>query len=193
MKKPMLLVLVGAIFLSAIITGFLFLRGNEDTWLCQKGQWIAHGHPSSAQPTSGCGEEQTAVVPTESTLPKLPNASFLTETAQTLTCDKQKKLNDLMQPVFTKLFEEVKTQSCGECNKTPTCIRYIPKNKFSADDVIALENKLLFAGYEEYDSRKVDQKTNIMTFGMRQKMNNTTYGIFFSFDINAQMISLLTD
>lgn len=29
--------------------------GNEDTWLCENGQWIRHGNPSGSEPTSGCG------------------------------------------------------------------------------------------------------------------------------------------
>jgi len=57
MQKPRLFVLVVAIILSAVVISFLFLRGNEDTWICEQGKWIAHGYPSSAQPTSGCMEE----------------------------------------------------------------------------------------------------------------------------------------
>ncbi len=57
MKKPILLILIGAMILAAIIIGFLFLRGNEDDWICVQGKWVAHGHPSSAQPTLGCAEE----------------------------------------------------------------------------------------------------------------------------------------
>lgn len=28
--------------------------GGEDTWLCEDGQWVKHGNPSSAQPTTPC-------------------------------------------------------------------------------------------------------------------------------------------
>lgn len=42
--------------------GFLALRfifgGNEDTWLCENGQWVKHGNPSSEKPTEGCGESE---------------------------------------------------------------------------------------------------------------------------------------
>src|SRR4030042_2090724 len=32
------------------------LLTDEDTWLCQDGQWIKHGQPSAAMPTQPCGE-----------------------------------------------------------------------------------------------------------------------------------------
>jgi len=32
------------------------MGGPEDTWICEDGQWIRHGQPSSPPPTSGCGE-----------------------------------------------------------------------------------------------------------------------------------------
>ncbi len=33
----------------------LILRGDEDTWLCQNGQWVKHGVPSAPMPSAGCG------------------------------------------------------------------------------------------------------------------------------------------
>lgn len=43
------------VILAAIVFVFLmFLRGDEDTWLCQNGQWVKHGQPSAPQPTSQC-------------------------------------------------------------------------------------------------------------------------------------------
>lgn len=33
------------------------LSGDEDTWLCEDGQWVKHGNPSSAEPTSGCNKD----------------------------------------------------------------------------------------------------------------------------------------
>ncbi len=38
---------------------FIFLRGDEDTWICQNGQWVAHGHPNAPQPSKPCGEENS--------------------------------------------------------------------------------------------------------------------------------------
>ncbi|MCX6726757.1 MAG: hypothetical protein NTY75_02975 [Candidatus Shapirobacteria bacterium] len=42
-------------FIVAIVI-ILFLRFStpEDTWLCQKGEWVKHGRPSAPQPTAIC-------------------------------------------------------------------------------------------------------------------------------------------
>lgn len=34
--------------------GILFLRGNEDSWICQHGVWVQHGHPKATIPTIPC-------------------------------------------------------------------------------------------------------------------------------------------
>lgn len=41
----------------AIIIIVVILRGPEDTWICQSGQWVKHGNPYSPMPTSGCGNQ----------------------------------------------------------------------------------------------------------------------------------------
>jgi putative hemolysin/spore germination protein GerM len=39
-----------------------FLSGNEDTWLCENGQWVKHGHPSDEMPAKACdGQKSDAV------------------------------------------------------------------------------------------------------------------------------------
>ncbi len=38
-----------------LLVAFVFVRGNEDTWLCQNGQWIKHGNPTAPSPTGICG------------------------------------------------------------------------------------------------------------------------------------------
>ena len=189
----MLLVLIGAILVSAIITGFLFLRGNEDTWICQSGQWIAHGHPSSAQPTSGCGEEQTTVTSIETTLPNVPNEAFDQMTSETLTCNKEVQLHELMQSVFTSYFTEVKQKSCGKCDANPICVQYVPKFKFTALDLNTIESKMLSLGYKEYDAMKRDLKTDIVSFGFIKDIDSKPFGIFFSFSLVNQDIKLLTE
>jgi len=39
---------------------FLVLRfvigGDEDTWICENGQWVKHGNPSRAKPLETCGQ-----------------------------------------------------------------------------------------------------------------------------------------
>lgn len=46
------------IALFAVAAGMLICRllsGNEDTWLCEKGQWVKHGNPSDEMPAKECG------------------------------------------------------------------------------------------------------------------------------------------
>jgi len=62
---------------------------SEDGWLCKDGQWIKHGNPSVAMPTTGCGEKPTTPnpdkpQPDENTgvdKPKIPqnNANIIVE------------------------------------------------------------------------------------------------------------------
>lgn len=49
MKYTYVVLIVAALFL-------LFVRGitGEDTWICANGQWVAHGHPASPQPSFKC-------------------------------------------------------------------------------------------------------------------------------------------
>jgi len=192
MKKPVLLI-IGAVIISAAISGFLFLRGNEDTWICDNGQWIAHGHPSSAQPTSGCAGKQTAQALTGDTLPNVPNGLFTELPSETLTCDKELNMHEITQSIFTNYFGEIKTKSCGACDTNPICIQYIPKFKFTALDVDALESKLLALGYTEYDPQKRDLKTDTITFGISKTGDKKTPGIFFSFSLSNQDVTLVTE
>jgi hypothetical protein len=37
----------------AIILALRFLT-SEDTWLCEKGQWVRHGNPATEAPTEQC-------------------------------------------------------------------------------------------------------------------------------------------
>lgn len=50
------LVLVLMFILALVIVGMLFfVRGDEDAWICENGEWVKHGNPSTAMPTEGCG------------------------------------------------------------------------------------------------------------------------------------------
>lgn len=43
------------------VVGFIvFIRGNEDTWLCQGGVWVRHGNPSAPQPVQPCTAQGVA-------------------------------------------------------------------------------------------------------------------------------------
>lgn len=45
--------------LALIILGLRFiLGGDEDTWLCQNGQWVKHGNPSAPKPNESCGRKE---------------------------------------------------------------------------------------------------------------------------------------
>jgi hypothetical protein len=48
-----LLVLIFIIFLLAL--AFRSLT-PEDTWICQNGQWVKHGNPITAEPSTPCGK-----------------------------------------------------------------------------------------------------------------------------------------
>lgn len=54
MNKNLIIALVIVVVLCAGIGGLIFLRGDEDTWLCSSGQWVKHGNPSAPQPTTPC-------------------------------------------------------------------------------------------------------------------------------------------
>jgi len=63
-NKKLMISLV--VFVIALVF-FVIVRmagGDEDTWLCQNGQWVRHGYPSAPQPTTPCpGQSQIAIVP----------------------------------------------------------------------------------------------------------------------------------
>jgi len=52
MKPPKFFILIVVLMILAI--ALAFLRGKEDTWLCQDGQWVKHGNPSAPMPTEPC-------------------------------------------------------------------------------------------------------------------------------------------
>src|SRR4030042_3591564 len=65
MKKGASFILI--IFLMLLIGGGAILAirflagGNEDTWICQDGQWVKHGNPSATKPNTPCpGSTETA-------------------------------------------------------------------------------------------------------------------------------------
>ena len=55
MTKKYQIPIIVLILIIAVGALAIFLRGDEDTWLCQNGQWIKHGNPSALMPTSACG------------------------------------------------------------------------------------------------------------------------------------------
>lgn len=49
--KNVLYILFAVIIMIIVI---VLLRGNEDNWICQDGNWTKHGNPSQPSPTSLC-------------------------------------------------------------------------------------------------------------------------------------------
>jgi len=47
-----LVIIIGVIFFLRFIVG-----GNEDNWICDKGQWTTHGKPSYPKPENPCGQK----------------------------------------------------------------------------------------------------------------------------------------
>jgi len=49
--------LIVVCFVVAFMVGIRLFSGPEDTWICDKGEWVKHGNPSAAKPTGGCGAQ----------------------------------------------------------------------------------------------------------------------------------------
>jgi len=64
MKKTGLTIIVLIIFAILVLFTLRFFSGDEDTWLCQNGEWVKHGNPSAAMPTELCPGSQTQVFTT---------------------------------------------------------------------------------------------------------------------------------
>jgi hypothetical protein len=43
-----------AIIAAALGILLLFLRSNEDNWVCKDGDWVKHGNPTSTMPNTPC-------------------------------------------------------------------------------------------------------------------------------------------
>lgn len=54
-KSYFIIGLFVVIFIAFVI---LQIRGEEDIWLCQNGQWVKHGNPQAPMPTTPCLAEQ---------------------------------------------------------------------------------------------------------------------------------------
>ncbi len=58
MKKTILTIIFVIIAVAVVVLGLRFLSGDEDTWLCQNGQWVKHGNPASPMPLESCPGSQ---------------------------------------------------------------------------------------------------------------------------------------
>lgn len=71
--KKIVVVLIIIIAVGVIILGIRFLfGGDEDTWLCDNGEWVKHGNPSAEKPTTPCSNTSnsntTNSLPTQETV-----------------------------------------------------------------------------------------------------------------------------
>jgi len=53
MKKYYPVILLAIIAVVVIILGIRIFSG-EDDWICQHGEWIKHGNPSTEKPITSC-------------------------------------------------------------------------------------------------------------------------------------------
>jgi len=66
-----------AVVVILIVAGvaIFLIRGDEDTWICENGQWVKHGSPSVAQPDEPCGEDNSYIKTITSGLDKAKEIS----------------------------------------------------------------------------------------------------------------------
>lgn len=53
MKTPILIIAAVIVLVIFVILG-LRLLSPEDTWICQNGQWVKHGNPTTEMPNKPC-------------------------------------------------------------------------------------------------------------------------------------------
>ncbi|MDD5566756.1 MAG: hypothetical protein PHH01_01030, partial [Patescibacteria group bacterium] len=77
MKKTLIIILAVIILAGAAVAIIRFgFGGDEDTWICDNGQWVKHGNPSAAQPTTGCGNATNTNTAANTNLP-VPNVTYV--------------------------------------------------------------------------------------------------------------------
>ena len=64
MNKKILMVIIIILIVVGIVVGLRLFSG-EDSWICQDGQWVKHGNPNAAMPTSGCGGDDQQQSPAD--------------------------------------------------------------------------------------------------------------------------------
>lgn len=76
------------ILILIVFFGVRFLLGGaEDTWICEDGEWVAHGNPSTPQPIEDCPKEQGGS--TSALLNALNKAKELNKNSNTLDVSNQ--------------------------------------------------------------------------------------------------------
>jgi len=60
-KRFLFILIIILIILALFSALIIIMRSQEDTWVCQNGQWVKHGNPKEPMPTEGCEDEELAV------------------------------------------------------------------------------------------------------------------------------------
>ncbi len=62
-RQKLIIIILVAAALIVVVGALRFFSGDEDTWLCQNGQWVKHGVPNAPMPSSGCGSPTASATP----------------------------------------------------------------------------------------------------------------------------------
>lgn len=62
-KQKILTLSLLVLIVVVVFLAIRFLSGDEDTWLCQNGQWVKHGNPAALEPITPCELDNNQVQP----------------------------------------------------------------------------------------------------------------------------------
>lgn len=54
MSKSLKILIILALIIAVLGVVRFVIGGDEDTWICDNGQWVKHGAPSAPMPTETC-------------------------------------------------------------------------------------------------------------------------------------------
>lgn len=57
--KKIILVIAGLLLVTGVAAFGIKVLFEEDSWICQNGEWMKHGNPSTPRPSVDCGVEPT--------------------------------------------------------------------------------------------------------------------------------------
>jgi len=162
-----------------IIGTFVVLRfiTPEDTWICQNGNWVKHGNPTSSQPTSGCGNEISKNI-------NEPNNKFVNDDFEIIVPDKWVK-SESQIPGVTLMVVNV-----GENNNDEN-IKKINFKSYYAITYTTTE-KSLNDYLPEYESEIKSAVSNVIIGNISDGSVNNYPAKFLELNINQQNIDFKT-
>ena len=63
MKITTVIILLLILLAGGVLAARFLLGGDEDTWICDNGQWVKHGNPSASMPTTPCKGVPIVITP----------------------------------------------------------------------------------------------------------------------------------